>query len=236
MESPRSPAQDAMKRRVAIAAAATVQDGMVVGLGSGSTAALVVEALAARMAQGLRIQGIPTSRQTADLAQRLGLPLTDFAAHRRIDLTIDGADQVERGTLNLIKGLGGALLREKMVAAASRRMIVVVDESKLVDRLGGQTPLPVEILAFGWQTVIDRLDAAGFAAHLRLAGDAPFVTDGGNHIADCRIAEIADAAALEARLAAITGVVESGLFIGLASTVMVGRANDVEIIERETPR
>jgi ribose 5-phosphate isomerase A len=224
--------QRALKRRVAAQAVEEVQDGMVVGLGSGSTAAFAVEALAARVAQGLRIAGIPTSRQTAALAQQLGVPLTDFATHRQIDLTIDGADQVERGTLNLVKGLGGALLREKIVAAASLRMIVVVDESKLVDRLGSQTALPVEILAFGWQTVIDRLTLAGLAPTLRMAGGKPFVTDGGNHIADCQIDDMSDAAALDARLAAITGVVETGLFIGLASTVMIGRPAGVEIIAR----
>src|SRR5215475_6572819 len=124
-----TPTQDGLKRLVADRAADEVQDGMVVGLGSGSTAALAVEALARRVAQGLRIVGIPTSRQTADLAERLGVPLTGFDKHRHIDLTIDGADQVERGSLNLIKGLGGALLHEKIVAAASKRMIVVVDET-----------------------------------------------------------------------------------------------------------
>jgi len=223
--------QDELKRLVAARAVQEVEDGMVVGLGSGSTAAMAVEALAKRIAQGLRITGIPTSQQTAELAQRLGVPLTSFDQHRQIDLTIDGADQVERGSLNLIKGLGGALLHEKIVAAASKRMLVVVDETKLVDRLGGQTPLPVEILSFGWQTVIDRLDKAGLRPTLRLAGGKPFVTDSGNHIADCAIAEIADAAALESRIAAITGVVESGLFIGLASKIMVGGAQGVEVIE-----
>jgi ribose 5-phosphate isomerase A len=133
---------------------------------------------------------------------------------------------------DLVKGLGGALLREKMVASASDRMIVVVDETKLVDRLGGNTPLPVEIVSFGWQTVLDRLAAIGCAPRLRLAGDEPFTTDGGNYIADCAIAEMPDPAALEARLSAIIGVVESGLFIGLASKIVVGRPTGVEVIER----
>lgn len=232
MKAPSSSHQNELKRLVAARAVEAVEDGMVVGLGSGSTAALAVEKLAERVAGGLRMVGIPTSRQTAELARRLGVPLTGFDKHRQIDLTIDGADQVELGSLNLIKGLGGALLHEKIVAAASKRMIVVVDESKLVGRLGRQTPLPVEILSFGWQTIMERLDRAGFRPVLRLAGDKPFVTDSGNLTADCLIADIADAAALQSRLATITGVVDSGLFIGLATQVMVGRAGGVEAINR----
>jgi ribose 5-phosphate isomerase A len=224
--------QVGLKRAAAARAVEEVEDGMVVGLGSGSTAAFAVEALAGRIAKGLRIVGLPTSEKTAALARRLGISLTNFAEHVRIDVTIDGADQVVRGTLDLVKGRGGALLREKIVASASERMIVVVDETKLVDRLGGNTPLPVEIVVFGWQTVLDRLAAIGCAPRLRLAGDKPVTTDGGNYIADCAIAEISDAAALEARLAAVVGVIESGLFVGLASKVVVGRSTGVEVIEK----
>lgn len=224
--------QDRPKRMAAVRAIEEVEDGMVIGLGSGSTAAFAVEALAARIAKGLRVVGIPTSETTAALARRFGVPLTSFAEHRRIDLTIDGADLVERKTLNLVKGLGGALLREKIVAAASDRMIVVVDETKLVDRLGANTPLPVEIVSFGWQTVLDRLATSGYAPRLRLVGDKPFTTDGGNYIVDCAIAEMPDPAVLEARLSAIIGVVESGLFIGLAAKIVVGRPTSVEVIER----
>jgi ribose 5-phosphate isomerase A len=224
--------QDGQKRAAAARAVEEVEDGMVVGLGSGSTAAFAVEALAARIAKGLRVVGIPTSEKTAALARRLDVPLTNFAAHRRLDIAIDGADQVERRTLNLIKGLGGALLREKMVASASRRMIVVVDETKLVNRLGGNTPLPVEIVSFGWETVLDRLAAIGCASRLRLTGGKPFTTDGGNYIVDCAIAEIPDPAALDARLSAVVGVIESGLFIGMASKIIVGGPTGVEVIER----
>ncbi|QEX16222.1 ribose-5-phosphate isomerase A [Hypericibacter terrae] len=213
-------------------AAMAIEDGMVVGLGSGSTAALAVEALAARIAQGLRVVGIPTSEATAALARRLGVPLTSFAEHSHVDITIDGADQVERRSLTLIKGRGGALLREKIVASASDRMIVVVDETKLVARLGGATPLPVEIVAFGSQTVIARLKALGCAPTLRLKGDEIFFTDGGNLIADCAMAEIPDPAALEARLAAVTGVIETGLFIGLATEILIGRPAGVELLQR----
>lgn len=224
--------QDGPKRAAAARAIEEVEDGMILGLGSGSTAAFALEELAARIAKGLRVAGIPTSEKAATLARQLGVPLTSFAEHRRVDLTIDGADQVERGTLNLVKGLGGALLREKIVASASNRMIVIVDETKLVDRLGGNRPLPVEIVSFGWQIVFDRLRAIGCRPQLRLAGDKPFITDGGNYIVDCALAETPDLAALEARLSGIIGVVESGLFIGLASKIMVGRPTGVEVIGR----
>lgn len=225
--------QDAMKRAAAARAVAEIEDGMIVGLGSGSTASIAVELLAERVAGGLRVAGIPSSEKTAELARRLGVPLTGFAEHRRIDLAIDGADQVQRRGLNVVKGLGGSLLREKIVAAASARMIIMVDETKLVDRLGGATPVPVEIAVFGWETVVDRLEKLGLRPRLRWTGDAVFVTDGGNYIADCGVAEIPDPAALEARLAAVVGVVESGLFIGLASKIVVGRPTGVEVIEIE---
>jgi ribose 5-phosphate isomerase A len=230
------PVASDLRRLAAEAAVAEVTDGMVLGLGSGRTAAVAVEVLAARVAgEGLRVVGIPTSEQTAELARRLGVPLTSFAEHRRIDLTIDGADQVEEHSLHLIKGLGGALMREKIVAAASRRMLVVVDESKLVSRLGGRTPLPVEITAFGWQTVVDHLAGLGAAPTLRtVPGGEPFRTDGGNLIADCRLPAdaLGDAAGLERSLAAIVGVIEVGLFIGLASQVLVGTHDGVRVLER----
>jgi ribose 5-phosphate isomerase A len=205
---------------------------MVLGLGSGSTAALMVVALARRVAEGLKIIGIPTSEGTATLAKRLGVPLTDFERNRRIDLTIDGADQIEPRTLSLIKGLGGALLREKIVAEASARMIVIADAGKLVPALGSATPLPVEIVPFGWPVVLDRLKESRAECVLRREGDLPFVTNGGNYVADCRFDTIADAAALQAKLKAITGVVETGLFVGLATQAMIGREDGVEVLER----
>lgn len=232
MTLPRSGERDREKRAAAARAVADIENDMVVGLGSGSTAAFAVEGLASRIAQGLRVVAIPSSEDTAELARRCGVPLSGFARHRRIDVTIDGADQVERGTLNLIKGLGGALLREKILASVSDRMIVVVDETKLVDRLGGPVPVPIETVSFGWQTTLDRLSAIGCEPRLRMAGDRPFATDGGNYVIDCSFAEIPDPAALEARVSAVIGVVESGLFVGLASTVVVGRPNGVEIIGR----
>jgi ribose 5-phosphate isomerase A len=205
---------------------------MVLGLGSGSTAAFAVEALAARVAKGLDVVAIPTSERTAAQARRLGIRLSSFAEHRRIDMTIDGADEVEIGTLNLIKGRGGALLREKIVASASEAMVVIVDEGKLVDRLGQRAPIPVEIVAFGWQVILDRLADLGARPTLRVVGDEPYRTDSGNHIADCTFGEIGDAADLERRLAAITGVIESGLFIGLAARVVVGTRSGIRVLER----
>ena len=216
----------ALKRAAAGRAVALVTDGMVLGLGSGSTAEIAVELLAQRVTAGLDIVGIPTSERTRVLALRLGIPLTGFDAHARIDLAIDGADQVERGSFNLIKGLGGALMREKIVAASARRLVIVVDDSKLVARLGNRTALPVEIAAFGWPSTIDRLQA--YRPVLRRAGDVPFTTDGGNHIADCAVGTIADAQKLDEALHALPGVIETGLFIGMTSTVIVAGANGIE--------
>ena len=218
--------RDSLKRAAAERAVALVTDGMVLGLGSGSTAEIAVELLAQRVAAGLDVVGIPTSERTRVLALRLGIPLTGFEAHAHIDLAIDGADQVERGTLNLVKGLGGALLREKIVAASAGRLVIVVDDSKIVARLGDRTALPVEIAAFGWPSTMDRLQT--YRPVLRKTGGGPFTTDGGNHIADCAVDTIADARKLEAELHALPGVVETGLFIGMTSTVIVAGANGVE--------
>jgi ribose 5-phosphate isomerase A len=228
--------RDRLKRAAALRAIEFVADGMTVGLGTGSTAYFVVEGLGRRVAEGLRIVGIPTSERTAAQARSLNIPLATFAEYQRIDLTIDGADEVERDSLNLIKGLGGALLREKIVAAASERLIIVVDHDKLVDRLGDHTPVPVEVTQFGWQATAARLAGLGAEPVLRHAAeDHPFITDGGNYILDCRFGRIADAAALECRIAAIVGVVESGLFVGRSSAVVVASADGVEVLTRGAP-
>src|SRR5262249_55494041 len=224
--------RDALKRAAAEAAAALVEDGMVVGLGTGSTAAFAVEALGRRHRQGLRFLGIPTSERTAAQARAAGIPLTSFAEHRQIDLTIDGADEGERGTLNLIKGLGGALLGEKIVAATSRRLAIVVDGSKLVDRLGTHSPVPVEVVAFGLEATQAALEVLGASTRLRLsqAGD-PFVSDNGNRILDCSFGPIADPARLEQRIRLIVGVVESGIFIGRADPVFGADAAGVHRLD-----
>jgi ribose 5-phosphate isomerase A len=223
---------DALKRAAAEAAVELVEQDMVVGLGTGSTAAFAIEALARRRRQGLRFVGIATSERTATQATAAGIALTSFGEHRQIDLTIDGADEVERGTLNLIKGLGGALLREKIVAAASRHLAIVLDLSKLVDRLGTHTPVPVEVVAFGLEATKASLEVLGASARLRLAPSGGlFVTDNGNRILDCRFDPIADPARLDERIRRIVGVVESGLFISRADPVFVADAAGVRRLD-----
>jgi ribose 5-phosphate isomerase A len=223
--------RDQLKKQAALRAVEFIEDGMVVGLGTGSTAYFVVEGLGARVKEGLKITGIPTSERTATQARSLGIPLATFAEHQRIDLTIDGADEVERRSLNLIKGLGGALLREKIVAAASQRLVIVVDQEKLVDRLGDHTPVPVEVVQFGWQATAAALTKLGAEPVLRHAHeDHPFITDGGNYTLDCRVTKIADARALERDINAIVGVVDCGLFIGRASAVIVAATGGIHVM------
>jgi ribose 5-phosphate isomerase A len=224
-------ARDGMKRAAAERAVREVQNGMVLGLGTGTTAAFMLVALARRIGEGLRVTGIPTSEAMAAAAQRLGIPLEPMTAGRRIDLTIDGADQIERATLNLIKGGGGALLREKRVAQASRRMIVIADDSKLVTRLGDGGRLPVAIEPARSRQSIEGLTALGATVTLRQVDGRLYVSDDGLAIADCAFGAIADASGLEARIAAIPGVVESGLFVGLADTAMVAGPAGVQILK-----
>jgi len=226
------PTLDAAKRNAAARAVQAVENKMVLGLGSGSTASIAIELIGRRVAEGLDVVGIPTSEQSAALARQVGVKLTDFARHPRIDLTIDGADQIEDGTLNLIKGLGGAMLREKIVAEASSRMIVVADHTKRVKQLGSATPLPVELVPFGWEIAITKLEALGCKPMLRRVDGQAFTTDGGNFVADCSFAAIADAAALQAALKRITGVVETGLFVGLASEAILGSDAGVTVLAR----
>jgi ribose 5-phosphate isomerase A len=223
--------QEALKCAAAEAAAQLVENDMIVGLGTGSTAAFAIEALARRHKQGLRFVGIPTSERTAALAKAAGIPLTSFSEHRQIDLTIDGADEVECGTLNLIKGLGGALLHEKIVAAASHRLVIIVDGSKMVDRLGTRTPLPVEVVAFGLEATRESLEVLGANARVRTSSGDPFVTDSGNRIADCDFGRIDDPARLEERIRRIVGVVESGLFVSRADPVFVADAAGVHRLD-----
>jgi ribose 5-phosphate isomerase A len=224
--------RDALKRAAAEAAVQLVENDMVVGLGTGSTAAFAVDALARRHRQGLRFIGIPTSDRTAVQASAAGIPLTSFSEHRRIDLTIDGADEVERGTLNLIKGLGGALLHEKIVAAATQRLAIIVDASKLVDRLGTRAPVPVEVVAFGLEATQESLEMLGASVHLRLSPSGqPFATDSGNRILDCNFGRIADPARLEERIRRVVGVVESGLFISRADPVFVASTAGVHRLD-----
>ena len=222
--------RDRLKRTAAERAVEFVESGMVLGLGTGTTAAFVIERLAEKVAGGLSIVAIPTSEHTAARARRLGIPLASFAEHRRIDLAIDGADEVERGSLDLIKGRGGALLREKIVAAASERFIVVVDDEKLVDRLGEQAPVPIEVAQFGWQATAAALRQLGAEPELRQGGGGPFVTDGGNFILDSRFGPISDPAATERLINLTVGVIENGLFVGRSSAVIVASEGGVEVM------
>ena len=226
--------QDLWKKAAAEAAVSFVEDGMVLGLGSGTTAAQFVTALGARVSgHGLRISGIPTSEQTAELARSLNIPLVTFAEHIQIDLTVDGADEVEPNTLFLVKGHGGALLREKIVAAASKRMVVIADETKLVEHLG-KHPVPVEVVQFGWQATENRLKQLGAKTSLRMAaGSKPLVTDNGNYIIDCAFGLMEKPKETAHHLDHVVGAVEHGLFLGFATQVLVGGPGGVKILQRE---
>src|SRR5271155_3767578 len=213
---------EAAKRKAAEWAASQVEDGMAVGLGTGSTSALVIEEVGRRVAAGLRITAIATSEASHREAVSLGIPMTDFAHQPHLDLTIDGADEVEEGTLHLIKGHGGALLREKIVATASSKLLIAVDPRKLVKTLGSVFLLPVEVVPFGWETTEKRLKDQGFAPVLRKKDDGtPYVTDGQHYIAHCDLPQsgFSPQEAAE-KLKRIVGVVEHGLFLGMASKVV----------------
>ncbi len=226
---------DAAKRAAAEAAAKLVESGMVVGLGSGSTVRHLVAALGRRVREeGLRIVGVPTSTETDALALTHGLTLAEPDG-TPIDLAIDGADEVERDTLRLIKGLGGALLREKIIAEAARRFVVIADTSKVVTCLGERSPLPVEVVRFGHAATARRVATLGGRPVLRLdAGGTPFVTDGGNVIYDCAgFAPIADPFTLQHDLRAIAGVVVTGLFLERAERALIGATDgSVTVMER----
>jgi ribose 5-phosphate isomerase A len=220
-------ANEQEKEAAGRAAAKLVGDGDIVGLGTGSTAYFAVVALGERVKAGLKIIGIPTSVQTADLARAVGIALTTLDEHPEIDITIDGADEVDP-KLNLIKGGGGALLREKVVASVTKKMVVVADSTKMVPALG-KFPLPVEVISFARTVVEKKIVALGVTPKLRTKSDgSPFLTDNGNQILDCSFGTIADPAALSRELNGLPGVVEHGLFIGLAKLALVGRGNRVE--------
>jgi ribose 5-phosphate isomerase A len=205
--------------RIGAQAAGEVKPGMIVGLGTGSTASAFVRALGERVAEGLRFTGIPTSVETETLALGLGIELTDLNAVDAIDLCVDGADEIDPA-LNVVKGRGGALLFEKLVARRANRYIIIATDEKLVNRLGTKLPLPVEIVPLGWKHTARELERLGMAASLRMQGDAPFITDGGHYIVDCETGDIDDARVLAGRIKAITGVVDHGLFIDMVDLAM----------------
>jgi ribose 5-phosphate isomerase A len=225
---------DKLKQAAADSSAAELRDGLIVGLGSGSTASLAVDAIGRRVKEGLKIIGVPTSERTAEQARSLGIPLATLGEYPEVDVTIDGADEVEVGTLNLIKGGGGNELREKIVATASSKLIIAVDESKLVSHLGERAKVPVEVAQFGWQATARNLAKLKGTPVLRLGSDGkPFVTDGGNYILDCGFGRIESASGLQRELDGVVGVIEHGLFIGLASLVFVGTSGGVKRLDKE---
>jgi ribose 5-phosphate isomerase A len=234
-----APEADAFKRAAAARALEFVKDGMKLGLGTGSTADIFLDLLAERIRAGLRITGTPTSERTRAKASALSIPVAELDALAPLDLVIDGADEADHN-LDLIKGGGGAFLREKIVAASSARMVVIADGSKLVNRLGN-FPLPVEVVAFGHRTTATRIAAVAHALgyvqltpKLRMKDGQALRTDGGNVIYDCPFREIAHAPSLAAALSTITGVVEHGLFVGIASYLIIAGAGGARVIERKT--
>jgi len=222
---------DSLKRAAAAAAVELVCDGMLLGLGTGSTADHALELLGDRVAEGLAITGVPTSERTAARARELGIPLQQFEPGLRLDLAIDGADEVSP-QLDLIKGLGGALLREKQVESCAERLVIIIDDSKLVERLG-RGPLPVEVATEEADATLAALRALGCEAELRREAGAVFVTDNGNWIAHLRFADgIPDPAALDARLQALPGVIDTGLFLGMADIVYSASPAGVKRLKR----
>lgn len=222
------------KQRAGQTALNFIRTGMVVGLGTGSTARYFIEALGEAIRDGnLRdIRGIPTSKNSEALARQLGIPITTFAETPTIDVTVDGADEIDP-TLNLIKGLGGALLREKLVAQNSRRLVIIADAGKRVAVLGTKAPLPVEVTQFAHEASEAFLRGLGCTPILRRAADGSvFITDNGNYIYDCRFTRINHPSDLEESLAHRAGIVETGLFIGLAKTALIATETDVETLSR----
>ncbi len=230
-----APDVTASKLLVAQAAVQEIRPGMVIGLGSGTTAEAMLQVLGERVRGGLQVTGVPTSERTRAVAASLGIPLANLDDVPALDLSIDGADEVLLPSLDLIKGLGGALLREKLVAATSRFRIIIVDASKLVSALAARHPVPVEVIPFGWRHTAARLAAFGARAVLRphpSNASAPFVTDGGNYVLDCSFAPLAQPAALAAQLKSLSGVVDHGLFIGMTDRVYAAGPDGLRTYDR----
>ena len=219
------------KQLSAEAACDYVKDGMIVGLGTGTTAEFAVRKIGKLVRGGLSIKGIPTSNRTKELAEAEGIPLIDFSESMFIDLTIDGADEID-GNLNMIKGGGAALLQEKIVASVSKAEIIVVNRTKLVDQLGA-FPLPVEVIPFGWQVVFNQLESLPGNPDLRLNKGQPHVTDQGNYIIDCHFRKIENPKLLEHQLNMIPGVVENGLFINLCTKMILADGEQLIVKDRK---
>jgi ribose 5-phosphate isomerase A len=222
---------DQAKQRAAERAIEQVRAGQVIGLGTGSTAKFAIEGLARRVREGLSVKGVPTSIATERMATELGISLVPLNDAGTIDVTFDGADEVDP-EFNMIKGGGGALTREKLVALASRKRVILIDESKLVSKLGESRLLPVEVLPFAWTLSAGLLSDMGCVPSLRAEAGIPFLTDNGNHILDCAFGAIEDPPTLEKRIKLLPGVIECGLFIGIADTLVIGFDDRIEIRER----
>ena len=225
-------ANDQEKEAAARASLQFVKDGQIVGLGTGSTAWYFIQVLGDAVKNGLRIKGIPTSVRSSEQAASLGIPLTTLDEYQQIDVTVDGADEVD-SELRLIKGGGGALLREKIIASATRQLVIVADASKKVPVLG-RFPLPVEVIKFAQAVVVKKIEALGAKVSLRRDADGkPYLTDENNHILDCRFERIPEADMLARQLSDMPGVVEHGLFIGMASVVLVADGSEIVELRRE---
>jgi ribose 5-phosphate isomerase A len=224
---------ETLKRQAAATAVDMVEPGMLVGLGTGTTTRHAIRLLGERFQSGLQFTGVPTSLASADLARSFGIPLIESPTSAAIDLTIDGADEIGQSDLSLIKGMGGALLREKIVAVLSRRLVIIADETKLAPRLSGQVAVPVEIVPFGWESTLARLAALPCEPKVKRTPEGePFRTDGGNLILNCKFDDLPDPGAIDRELSMIVGVVETGLFIGLATTVLIASPSGVRLLER----
>jgi ribose 5-phosphate isomerase A len=225
--------QEEMKKLAGEKALDHIEDGMIIGLGSGTTVEYSLKKLAHLVKDGLNITGIPTSQHTKKLAKECNIPLNELDDTIEIDVTIDGADEVD-SNLNLIKGGGGALTREKIIASHSKKVIIVIDESKVVKGLGADFPLPVEIVRFGWSATKKVIEDLGCTAELReYMEDEPFITDNSNYILDCDFGRINEPEILEKEINNIPGVVENGLFIGLADEVIVGSKQGIMTLDKE---
>jgi len=223
--------QDEAKKRAAEHAIEMVRDGNIVGLGTGSTAKFAIEGLGRLVRGGLSIKGVPTSIATQRLAQEQGIPLIEFNDIDQIDITIDGADEID-SAFDMIKGGGCALTLEKLVTLSSTKRLILVDESKLVSKLGQSHLLPVEVLPFAWKMAQRRLEQLGGAATLRMRNEQPLITDNGNYILDCGFGAIDNARELEGEIKLLPAVIECGLFIGIADTLVIGFEDRVEVRER----
>lgn len=224
--------QEELKRRAAEKALDYIEDDMILGLGTGSTVEYMIKKLDVRIKSGLKIKGVPTSLRTKKLANEYGIPLVDLDEYPDLDLTIDGADEVD-SNLNLIKGAGGALTREKIVAFHSKKVVIIVDDTKIVKGLGCDLAVPVEVVKFGWRATEKTLKTFNCTTQLRQIMDQPFITDNGNYIIDCDFGRIDDPETLEKELNTTPGVVENGLFIGIATEVIVGSKQGIMSLGRQ---